>query len=76
MDGDPRNDINSACETCNNVQKDLLIAKHSRDICNKCIISISLRITTVTLTTYLLAAKIAQKPYQSSIVHSSPSIFY
>lgn len=35
MDEDPRNDINSACETCNNVPEDLLIAKHSRDICNK-----------------------------------------
>lgn len=65
MDGDPRNDINSACETCDNVLEDLLIAKHSRDICNQWIISISLRITTITLTTYLLAAKIAQKSYQS-----------
>ena len=34
LDRDPRNGTNSTYETCNHIQEDLLIAKHSKDFCN------------------------------------------
>ena len=34
LDRDPRNGTNSTYETCNHIQEDFLIAKHSKDFCN------------------------------------------
>lgn len=33
MDNDTRNDTNNTSGTCNYIQEDLIIAKHSRDLC-------------------------------------------